>query len=77
MNKFVCTQGNIFDKPWPGLEKLQDFLTKLLTSLPCNKFRQSQIFDGLRGSTTIFSEAKSILKCSISYTNLAFLKIYW
>ena len=48
MSRFIYTQGNIFDKPWPGFEKLQDFLTKLITSLPCNKFKQSQIFDGAK-----------------------------
>ena len=30
------------------MRKLQDFLTKLPTSLPQNKFKQSQIFDRLR-----------------------------
>ena len=47
------------------LRKLQGFLTKLPTSLPHNKFKQSQIFDTLRGLSDP-SLSSMMLKISLS-----------
>ena len=53
------------------MRKLQGFFTKLPTSLPHNKFKQSRIFDRLRGLSDLslsFNDTKNIFKHAIGYT---------